>query len=178
MNSTQGEWVGMGQGSEVYRWEALLVERGLVLGFLSAPSGLSQPPRVSHNHPHPGLSQPAPPTVSHSPPWSLTVPRVSHSLLGCVTAPPGCLTIPPVSHSPPWSFTAPRGVSQPPRCLSQSSLVSHSPRVSHSPLTCSGLKSVSCCESPPGSLLPHVLLLSHGGGDHWLPRVSPALSLE
>ena len=67
VNSTQGEWVGMGQGSEVYRWEALLVERGLVLGFLSAPSGLSQPPRVSHNHPHPGLSQPAPPTVPHSP---------------------------------------------------------------------------------------------------------------
>ena len=74
VNSTQGEWVGMGQGSEVYRWEALLVERGLVLEFLSAPSGLSQPPRVSHNHPPPwsltvlpGLSQPAPPTVSHSP---------------------------------------------------------------------------------------------------------------
>ena len=44
VNSTQGGWVGMGQGSEVYRWEALLVERGVVLGFLSAPSGLSQPP--------------------------------------------------------------------------------------------------------------------------------------
>ena len=89
VNSTQGEWVGMGQGSEVYRWEALLVERGLVLEFLSAPSGLSQPPRVSHNHPPPwsltvlpGLSQPlevshSPPGVSHNPPWSLTAPSLA-----------------------------------------------------------------------------------------------------
>ena len=30
VNSTQGGWVGMGQASEVYRWEALLVERGVV----------------------------------------------------------------------------------------------------------------------------------------------------
>ena len=75
VNSTQGEWVGMGQGSEVYRWEALLVERGLVLEFLSAPSGLSQPPRVSHNHP---------------PPWSLTA-RPAHSL----SQPPGSLSVLP-----------------------------------------------------------------------------------
>ena len=111
------------------------------------------------------------PRVSHSPPWSLTVPWVSHSPPRVFSQSPQSLTVlpglsqpPRVSHSPLWSLTAP--------------WVSHSPRVSHSPLTCSGLKSVSCCESPPGSLLPHVLLLSHGGDDHWLPWVFPALSLE
>ena len=73
VNSTQGGWVGMGQGSEVYRWEALLVERGVVLGFLSAPSGLSQPPG----------SLTGPPTlVSHSPPGLSQPSLVSDSPLG------------------------------------------------------------------------------------------------
>ena len=69
VNSTQGEWVGMGQGSEVYRWEALLVERGLVLGFLSAPSGLCSNGTLSVRPVRPVLQ----PTAEAAPPHSALV---------------------------------------------------------------------------------------------------------
>ena len=134
---------------------------------LSQYSGLSEAPQVSHS---PQLS--APRGLSQSSGLS-QAPQVSHNPLGSLSHSPLGLSqpLPQVSHSPQ--------LSAPPGLLQSSGLSQpHPPQVSLSPFTCSGLKSISCCESPPGSLFPHVPLVSHGGGGHWLQWVFPVLSLE